>query len=113
VSFNPSWLEGSEKVVMEEVAARVSPLVSHPGRVVLTPRCVYFQPFNVVSSAPVLRFPLQAVVSAVSHPFRVQQISQGRIPYRVLCRAYEVLHEFPSQLATPLAIVPRQKMALE
>jgi factor associated with neutral sphingomyelinase activation len=65
ISFNPTWLEGNEKVVMEALASRVTPLVSHPGRIVVTSRCVYFQPFNVVSSAPVLRFPLKAVVNVM------------------------------------------------
>lgn len=57
--FNPGWLEDEgEHVVLEAVGARITPLCRQPGRVVLTPRRLYFQPFNVVSSQPTQVFQL-------------------------------------------------------
>lgn len=49
VSFNTSWLEDLyEEIVCELTGERVTPLVSNPGRIILTSSRLYFQPFNNV-----------------------------------------------------------------
>lgn len=51
--FNPGWLEDeSEHIVLETVGSVITPLCRQRGRIVLTPLRLYFQPFNVVSDAP-------------------------------------------------------------
>lgn len=49
VSFNTSWLEDLyEEIVAEVTGEKVTPLVSNPGRIMLTSSRLYFQPFNNV-----------------------------------------------------------------
>lgn len=49
VSFNTSWLEDLyEEIVAEITGEKVTPLVSNPGRIMLTSSRLYFQPFNNV-----------------------------------------------------------------
>ena len=45
-------------MVLEAVGARITPLCRQPGRIVLTPARLYFQPFNVVSAQPTQVFQL-------------------------------------------------------
>lgn len=46
-SFDTSWLEDLyEQVVFEVQANKVLPLIINPGRVLLTNRRIYFQPYN-------------------------------------------------------------------
>eukprot|EP00850_Spirogloea_muscicola_P000597 SM000002S05677 [mRNA] locus=s2:1500317:1510139:+ [translate_table: standard] len=75
VRFNPGWLEDtSETLVMEVVGNRITPLVCQPGRIVLTEQRVYFQPFNVVSSAPVVRYKLDEVSSVMRRTYNLEEI---------------------------------------
>uniref|UniRef100_A0A1X7TEY4 BEACH-type PH domain-containing protein n=1 Tax=Amphimedon queenslandica TaxID=400682 RepID=A0A1X7TEY4_AMPQE len=49
VSFNTSWLENLyEEIILETQGDRITPLVSNPGRIMLTSSRIYFQPFNNV-----------------------------------------------------------------
>ena len=49
VSFNVSWLEDLyEETVVELLGERVTPLVTNPGRIMLTSSRIYFQPYNNV-----------------------------------------------------------------
>ena len=49
VSFNVSWLEDLyEETVVEISGERVTPLVTNPGRIMLTSSRIYFQPYNNV-----------------------------------------------------------------
>ena len=64
--FNPGWLEDEgERVVLEAVGARITPLCRQPGRMVLTPSRLYFQPFNVVSNQPTQVFHLDQVPAPI------------------------------------------------
>eukprot|EP00241_Pyramimonas_parkeae_P019516 CAMPEP_0114293378 /NCGR_PEP_ID=MMETSP0059-20121206/9562_1 /TAXON_ID=36894 /ORGANISM="Pyramimonas parkeae, Strain CCMP726" /LENGTH=306 /DNA_ID=CAMNT_0001415087 /DNA_START=487 /DNA_END=1404 /DNA_ORIENTATION=+ len=72
--FNPTWLEEGEVAAMELVANRVSPLVSHPGRVVATRKHLYFQPFNVVSSSPVQIFELADIDAVMPRTFNLEPV---------------------------------------
>ena len=57
--FNPGWLEDeSEHIVLETAGSVITPLCRQPGRIVVTPARLYFQPFNVVSDAPLQVFDL-------------------------------------------------------
>ena len=70
--FNPGWLEDdAERVLLEQVGSCVTPLCAQPGRVVLTQARIYFQPFNVVSNAPIQTYQLDKVggrVGGWGHP---------------------------------------------
>ena len=67
--FNPGWLEDEgETAVLEALGARVTPLCRQPGRLVLTPSRLYFQPFNVASSQPTQVFPLDQARWAPGSP---------------------------------------------
>ena len=46
---------------LDRVGAAITPLCRQPGRVVITHLRIYFQPFNVVSSAPTQAYPLRKV----------------------------------------------------
>lgn len=60
--FNPGWLEDdNERVLLEEVGSAITALCTQPGRVVLTQNRIYFQPFNVVSNAPIQTYQLDKV----------------------------------------------------
>ncbi|CAI5506687.1 unnamed protein product [Closterium sp. Naga37s-1] len=77
VRFNPGWLEeGDDGVVAELVGSQMLPLVLQPGRIILTPYSVYFQPFNVVSSVPVVRHPLRTVTAVMRRSTHLQEVSR-------------------------------------
>ena len=49
VSFNRSWLEDIyEETICELPGDKITPLVSNPGRIMLTSARIYFQPYNNV-----------------------------------------------------------------
>lgn len=49
ISFNMSWLEDLyEETVLELSGEKVTPLVTNPGRIMLTSSRIYFQPYNNV-----------------------------------------------------------------
>lgn len=46
-SFDPLWLQDLyEKVILETIANKITPLVVNPGTVLLSAAMLYFQPFN-------------------------------------------------------------------
>eukprot|EP00047_Mylnosiga_fluctuans_P005972 m.243958 g.243958 ORF g.243958 m.243958 type:complete len:918 (-) comp14365_c0_seq1:118-2871(-) len=96
ITFNTAWLEElSEKILFESVANMVLPLVSNPGRVLLTNKRVYFQPFNNVDSDPVQKYRLRDITRVV--------------PRRYLLRStgIELFHEGEYRLY--LAFASKQK----
>ena len=60
MSFDGGCLEEGENTLFESKAMRISPLVSNPGRVLLTDQRLYFQPFNGVQESGVTQWNLQA-----------------------------------------------------
>ena len=75
VEFSPGWLmDDSEDIQVQLKASRVTPLCWHPGRVVVSPLRVYFLPFNIVSSAPMVAYPLKNVVSIHKRTHQLQDI---------------------------------------
>jgi factor associated with neutral sphingomyelinase activation len=64
LSFDTCWLENiGERIVMETVGNRITPLVLNPGRVLLTNERLYFQPYNNVEPEPVTKIRLSSIVS--------------------------------------------------
>eukprot|EP00232_Nephroselmis_pyriformis_P008656 CAMPEP_0182883068 /NCGR_PEP_ID=MMETSP0034_2-20130328/18168_1 /TAXON_ID=156128 /ORGANISM="Nephroselmis pyriformis, Strain CCMP717" /LENGTH=360 /DNA_ID=CAMNT_0025016191 /DNA_START=185 /DNA_END=1263 /DNA_ORIENTATION=- len=75
VKFNSGWFtDDGETLVLELIGSRITPLVVHPGRVVITPLRLYFQPFNVVSSAPILTYQLDTVISVMKRSNNLEKI---------------------------------------
>ncbi len=56
-------MDDGENIQLELTASRVTPLCWHPGRLVISPLRVYFLPFNVVSSAPLLTYVASCALS--------------------------------------------------
>lgn len=64
LSFDTCWLENiGEKIVLETVGNRITPLVLNPGRVLLTNERLYFQPYNNVELEPVTKIRLSSILS--------------------------------------------------
>lgn len=89
-----------EVAAMELVANRVSPLVSHPGRVVATRKHLYFQPFNVVSSSPVQIFELADIDAVMPRTFNLEPVGL-EIFFKEMVRLRSGLSLDPSLLMTP------------
>ncbi|XRB05769.1 factor associated with neutral sphingomyelinase activation [Pycnococcus provasolii] len=76
VQFNPGWFSSAdEEAVAEFEGARVTPLCSQPGRIVISQLRLYFQPFNVVSSAPILVYPLVDVISVMKRDYNLDALA--------------------------------------
>jgi hypothetical protein len=75
LKFDPSWLvDLLESVQLEVLAGRVTPLVSNPGRLVVTSKRIYFQPFNNVDPDPVLKFSLASLQRANRRRYMLRQV---------------------------------------
>lgn len=49
VKFNPLWLDDIyETVLIDRTVDEINPLVSNPGRLLLSTKRIYFQPYNNV-----------------------------------------------------------------
>ncbi|XP_045191782.2 protein FAN-like isoform X2 [Mercenaria mercenaria] len=75
VKFNTSWLDDLyEKVELQCQADKIMPLVTNPGRVMVTTSRLYFQPFNNVERSPVIKVRLKDIVSLMKRRFLLKQI---------------------------------------
>ncbi|XP_060598454.1 protein FAN-like, partial [Ruditapes philippinarum] len=75
VKFNTSWLDDLyEKVELECQADKIMPLVTNPGRLMVTTSRLYFQPFNNVERSPVIKVRLKDIVSLIKRRFLLKQI---------------------------------------
>ncbi|XP_067052011.1 protein FAN-like isoform X3 [Acropora muricata] len=75
VSFNTSWLEDlHEKIVMETMAKRITPLVCNPGRIMLTSSRLYFQPFNNADPCPVVKCKLSNICRVVKRRYLLRHV---------------------------------------
>ena len=75
VQFSPGWfMDDGENIQLELTASRVTPLCWHPGRLVISPLRVYFLPFNVVSSAPLLTYSLKDILTIQKRTHQLQDI---------------------------------------
>lgn len=47
MKFDIMWLESfDEKIIMETIGSKITPLVVNPGKIILSNLNLYFQPFN-------------------------------------------------------------------
>lgn len=62
LNFNTSWIEDLyEKIIHEASASKITPLVCNPGRLLVTSKRLYFQPFNNVEPEPVMKINLSNI----------------------------------------------------
>lgn len=89
VSFNISWLEDLyEERLMELSGERVTPLVSNPGRIMLTSSRLYFQPYNNVEVEPVLKLKLAELQFAHKRRYMLRHVvhlSSLQVFWPVIC----------------------------
>ncbi|XP_071448307.1 protein FAN-like [Hetaerina americana] len=98
VPFDHLWLEDLyEEVVMEVQGSRITPLVSNPGRILLTDLCLYFQPFNNIEQYPVLKIYLRDIKTVVKRRFLLRRVGlelycggHGRVQHLLLCLSSQV-----------------------
>ncbi len=93
VSFNTSWLEDLyEEHVLELSGDHVTPMVSNPGRIMLTSSRLYYQPYNNVETEPVLKVALDELRSVLKRRYMLRHTVRT-VPaydevkmYHVTCR---------------------------
>ncbi|XP_046385012.1 protein FAN-like [Ischnura elegans] len=92
VPFDPLWLDDlNEEVKVEVVCCRITPLVSHPGRIIVTNACLCFQPFSNVEQWPVLKVQLRDIRAIVKRRFLLRQTAL-EVYCRQSCSARSVGH---------------------
>lgn len=75
VSFNTSWLEDLyEERILENSGERITPLVSNPGRIMLTSSRLYFQPYNNIEVEPVLKIVLKNLKSVHKRRYMLKHV---------------------------------------
>ncbi|XP_023211855.1 BEACH domain-containing protein lvsF-like isoform X1 [Centruroides sculpturatus] len=75
VSFDTSWLEDLyETIILETTGNRITPLVTNPGRILLTSSRIYFQPYNNAEPWPVLKIRLSDIKRAVKRRFLLRHV---------------------------------------
>ncbi|XP_041376652.1 protein FAN-like [Gigantopelta aegis] len=74
VKFNTSWLEDLyEEIVLESSGDRITPLLTNPGRIMLTSSRLYFQPFNNIDRWPVLKIRLKDIRRMIRRRFLLRE----------------------------------------
>ncbi|RZF42157.1 hypothetical protein LSTR_LSTR004306 [Laodelphax striatellus] len=75
IEFNPLWFEDlSERIVLEIIGNRITPLVVNPGRILLSNLNLYFQPFNKIEPHLFLKIPLKGIKSITKRRFLLRQV---------------------------------------
>lgn len=47
LKFDPLWLDDlKERVIIDKTVEEINPLVTNPGRLLLSTKYIYFQPYN-------------------------------------------------------------------
>lgn len=55
IKFDPLWYEDfSETKIIDYRVDEIKPLILNPGRLLLTERCIYFQPYNNIRPVSIL-----------------------------------------------------------
>jgi factor associated with neutral sphingomyelinase activation len=73
--FDMGWLESlTEKPLLQITAFSISALMVNPGRLYITNKIVYFQPFNNVDPDPVEKYPFQDIVRVVKRRNELRQV---------------------------------------
>lgn len=51
LKFDPFWLKDlDECTVIDNTVDEINPLVTNPGRLLLSTKCIYFQPYNNIQA---------------------------------------------------------------
>ncbi|QDZ18310.1 BEACH domain-containing protein [Chloropicon primus] len=116
VQFSPGWfMDDGENIQLELTASRVTPLCWHRGRLVISPLRVYFLPFNVVSSAPLLTYSLKDVVTIQTRTHQLQDIgielffSGGKSVYFAFKGADELDKFYLTLVSQPSLTIERER----
>jgi len=64
----------NERILIETVAERISPLVNNPGKVVITNRIIYFQAFNNISVNPVDKYQLRNIINIAKRRYVLRPV---------------------------------------
>ncbi|XP_061198203.1 protein FAN-like [Saccostrea echinata] len=73
--FNTSWLEDLyEKIQFQTQGDRILPLVTNPGRIMLTCKRLYFQPFNNIEKVPVIKIRLKDISRVIKRRFLLRHV---------------------------------------
>ncbi|XP_052815113.1 LOW QUALITY PROTEIN: protein FAN-like [Mya arenaria] len=82
VKFNTSWLDDLyEKIELECQADKITPLVTNPGRVMVTTSRLYFQPYNNAETTTLIKVRLKDIQSMTKRRFLLKQIG-----LEIICR---------------------------
>lgn len=75
ITFNPAWLENLyEKIILETLGNKITPLVVNPGIIVLSSTNLYFQPFNNIEPHKLLKVQLSRIKRIIRRRFLLQQV---------------------------------------
>ncbi|XP_042895637.1 protein FAN [Parasteatoda tepidariorum] len=73
--FDTSWLEDlHETILLETMGNKITPLVTNPGRILLTTGRLYFQPYNNAEPWPVLKIKLSSIKRVIKRRFLLKQV---------------------------------------
>ncbi|KAK2150210.1 hypothetical protein LSH36_418g02079 [Paralvinella palmiformis] len=83
VEFDMSRLENlREKIICQYQGDQIAPLVTNPGRILLTSERLYFQPFNNICPTPVLKISLCDISRIIKRRFLLKHVG-----VEIYCRA--------------------------
>jgi factor associated with neutral sphingomyelinase activation len=76
VSFDLTWMASlDERILVETLANKITPLVSNAGRLLVTNKMVYFQPLNNVAATPVEKLSLKDCVRVVKRRHELRPLA--------------------------------------
>jgi factor associated with neutral sphingomyelinase activation len=64
----------NERILIETVAERITPLVNNPGKVVISNRIIYFQAFNNISINPVDKYHLRNIINVAKRRYILRPV---------------------------------------
>lgn len=68
VKFDPLWLNDIyEKIIAESTVDEIKPLITNPGRLLLSTNGIYFQPYNNIQSVCKRLFELSIKLNFFRH----------------------------------------------
>ncbi|XP_065676100.1 protein FAN isoform X3 [Hydra vulgaris] len=75
MKFDKSWVEDLyENIIYETTASKITPLVCNPGKLLLTSKQLYYQPFNNVEPNPVMKIKLSSIHNIIKRRYLQQQV---------------------------------------
>ncbi|VVC46047.1 Hypothetical protein CINCED_3A020452 [Cinara cedri] len=74
ITFDHTWLEVGENVLLEVICQKITPLSLNPGRIIMTNLHVYFQPFNNIEKTLYIKIKLSEIKQIIKRRFLLQQV---------------------------------------